>query len=147
MDTPGNTPSGPLEKLKLINWAQMQAGQEWIRSRGLSTQQAFVLDYLAGHPAAIQRDIAEATRTSAANISGILRGLEARGLVERRYEADDRSKRVFTTDAGLELIDGHEEAMLAVDESILTPLTPEERVTLQALLDKITADLRPLGKP
>ncbi|MFE3771380.1 MarR family winged helix-turn-helix transcriptional regulator [Streptomyces sp. NPDC059122] len=145
MDTSGGTSSGPLEKLKLINWAQMQAGQEWIRSRGLSVQQAFVLDYLAGHPGAIQRDIAEATRTSAANVSGVLRGLETRGLVERRFEDDDRSKRVFATDAGLKLIDGHEEAMLAVDESLLTPLTPEERVTLQALLDKIAADLRPLG--
>ncbi|MFI9271377.1 MarR family winged helix-turn-helix transcriptional regulator [Kitasatospora sp. NPDC052896] len=130
-----------MEKLKLINWAQLQAGQEWIRSRGLSVQQAFVLDYLAGHPGAIQRDIAEATRTSAANVSGVLRGLEARHLVERRFEDDDRSKRVFATDTGIELISGHEEAMIAVDESILAPLTLDERATLQALLAKITAGL------
>ncbi|MET8637729.1 MarR family transcriptional regulator [Streptomyces sp. NPDC004074] len=142
MGTPGNTSSGPLEQLKVINWAQMQAGQEWIRSRGLSMQQAFVLDYLTDHPGAIQRDIAQATRTTAANVSGVLRGLEARGLVERRFEdGDERSKRVFATDAGIELISGHEEAMIAVDESILAPLTPAERATLQALLNKIAADL------
>lgn len=142
MDSSGNTSSGPLEQLKVINWAQLQAGQEWIRSRGLSMQQAFVLDYLTDHPGAIQRDIAQATRTTAANVSGVLRGLEARGLVERRFEdGDERSKRVFATDAGIKLISGHEEAMIAVDESILAPLTPAERATLQALLDKIAADL------
>ncbi|MEU7968928.1 MarR family transcriptional regulator [Streptomyces sp. NPDC049097] len=142
MDSSGNTSSGPLEQLKVINWAQLQAGQEWIRSRGLSMQQAFVLDYLTDHPGAIQRDIAQATRTTAANVSGVLRGLEARGLVERRFEdGDERSKRVFATDAGIKLISGHEEAMIAVDESILAPLTPAERATLQALLNKIAADL------
>ncbi|GAA0371826.1 hypothetical protein GCM10009530_22490 [Microbispora corallina] len=147
MDAPGTASTGPLDRLKVINWAQMQAGQEWIRSRGLSVQQAFVLDYLADHPGAIQRDIAEATRTTPANVSGVLRGLEARGLVERRFEDGDvRSKRVFATDAGIDLISGHEEAMRAVDESILAPLTVQERATLQALLDKITAVLPGLGE-
>ncbi|MER5787674.1 MarR family winged helix-turn-helix transcriptional regulator [Streptomyces sp. NPDC001980] len=148
MDSPGNVSTGPLEQLKAINWAQAQAGQEWIRSRGLSVQQAFVLSYLADHPGAIQRDIAQATRTTAANVSGVLRGLEARHLVERRFEGgDERSKRVFATDAGIALVSGHEEAMTAVDESILAPLTPAERATLQALLDKVTAGLPHLGRP
>ncbi|MCZ1011815.1 MarR family winged helix-turn-helix transcriptional regulator [Streptomyces lydicus] len=147
MDVPAHTPASPLEQLKVVNWAQMQAGQEWIRSRGLSMQQAFVLNYLADHPGVIQRDIAQATRTTAANVSGVLRGLEARHLVERRFEdGDERSKRVFATDAGTELISGHEEAMIAVDESILAPLTPAERTTLQALLDKITAELPSPGE-
>jgi DNA-binding MarR family transcriptional regulator len=142
MDQPEHTPAGPLEQLKIINWAQVQGGQDWIRSRGLTMQQAFVLSYLADNPGAIQRDIAQATRTTAANVSGVLRGLEARDLVERRFEdGDERSKRVFATDAGIELIAGREEAMIAVDESILAPLTRSERTTLQALLDKITAHL------
>ncbi|MFK0150591.1 MarR family winged helix-turn-helix transcriptional regulator [Streptomyces sp. NPDC090493] len=146
MDSPGNTSTGPLEQLKVINWAQAQAGQEWIRSRGLTVQQAFVLGYLADHPGAIQRDIAQATRTTAANVSGVLRGLEARHLVERRFQGgDERSKRVFATDAGTELVSGHQEAMLAVDESILAPLTAAERAALQALLDKVTAALPHLG--
>ncbi|MFE9610858.1 MarR family winged helix-turn-helix transcriptional regulator [Streptomyces sp. NPDC006012] len=147
MNTAGGTSIGPLEQLKVINWAQVQAGQEWVRSRELSMQQAFVLDYLADHPGAIQRDIAQVTRTTAANVSGVLRGLEARGLVERRFEGgDERSKRVFATSDGIELISGREEAMIAVDESILAPLTPAERATLQTLLDKITADLPRLDK-
>lgn len=109
-------------------------------------QQAFVLSYLTDNPGAIQRHIAQATRTTAANVSGVLRGLEARDLVERRFEdGDERSKRVFATDAGIELVAGREEAMIAVDESILAPLTRSERAALQTLLDKITADLPILG--
>lgn len=146
MDQPEHAPASPLEQLKIINWAQMRAGQDWIRSRGLTMQQAFVLSYLADNPGAIQRDIAQATRTTAANVSGVLRGLEARDLVARRFEdGDERSKRVFATDAGIELIAGREEAMIAVDESILAPLTRSERAALQTLLDKITADLPILG--
>ncbi|WPB95636.1 MarR family winged helix-turn-helix transcriptional regulator [Streptomyces malaysiensis] len=146
MDQPEHAPTRPLEQLKIINWAQVRAGQDWIRSRGLTMQQAFVLSYLADHPGAIQRDIAQATRTTAANVSGVLRGLEARDLVERRFEdGDERSKRVFATDAGIELVAGREEAMIAVDESILAPLTRSERAALQTLLDKITADLPILG--
>ena len=111
-------------------------------------QQAFVLNYLAGNPGAIQRDIARETRTTPANVSGVLRGLEARSLVGRRFEGDDeRSKRVFATDAGIELITGHGEAMVAADEPLLTPSTSTERATLQALLDKITADLPDPGNP
>ncbi|MFJ4849537.1 MULTISPECIES: MarR family winged helix-turn-helix transcriptional regulator [unclassified Streptomyces] len=147
-DAAGSARASPLEQLKVIAWAQMRAGQEWIRSRGLSVQQAFVLNHLVAHPGAIQRDIAQATRTTAANVSGVLRGLEARGLVERRFEnGDERSKRVFATDAATELISGHEQAMIAADESILASLTPAERATLQALLDKITADLPHVDMP
>jgi MarR family transcriptional repressor of mepA len=142
MDQPEDLPASPLESLRLISWAQVQAGQEWIRARGLSLQQAFVLSHLAANPGAIQRDIARATRTTAANVSGVLRGLEARELVERRFEGgDERSKRVFASDAGIALIAGRDEAMAAADESILAPLTEPERATLQLLLGKITAAL------
>ncbi|MET8146068.1 MarR family transcriptional regulator [Sphaerisporangium sp. NPDC005288] len=142
MDQPEDLPASPLKSLRVINWAQVRAGQEWIRARGLSLQQAFVLSHLAANPGAIQRDIARATRTTAANVSGVLRGLEARELVERRFEdGDERSKRVFATDAGVALIAGRDEAMAAADESILAPLTESERATLQVLLDKITAGL------
>jgi MarR family transcriptional repressor of mepA len=142
MSPPKRSATGPLDKLKLVQWAQLRAGHDWIRDRGLSLQQAFVLSFLADNPGAIQRDIAEATRTTPANVSGVLRGLEARNLVERRTEGgNERSKRVFATGAGIELIAGRDDAMAAADESILAPLSSAERAALQALLDKITADL------
>jgi DNA-binding MarR family transcriptional regulator len=131
-----------LELLRWIGWAQQQAGLEWIRDRDLSHQQSFVLGYLTKEPGAIQRDIAEMTRTTPASVSSLLSGLEARGLVERRTEpGNERSKRVYATDAGIELIAGFDDAMRETEESILAPLDRSERDTLHTLLSKVTAQL------
>ena len=131
-----------LELVRWIAWAQRKAGEDWVRARELSQQQAFTLGYLEANPGTIQRDVARISRTSAASVSSLLQGLERRGLVERRSEdGDERRKRVYATPAGVELIAGFEEAMAAADETILAPLDQAERATLHQLLTKITADL------
>ena len=140
MDEPQLTST--LDLVRWIGWAQRKAGEEWIRERELSHEQAFVLGYLAKNPGAIQRDIAEVSRTSAASVSSLLQGLEARGLVERRTESgNERSKRVFATVPGSELVSGFDEAMSAADDIILAPLDADERATLHALLTKVTSVL------
>jgi len=134
----------PLQQMRWIGWAQRKAAEEWVRERDLSQEQAFVLGYLQQSPGAIQRDIADITRTSAASVSSLLQGLERRGLVERRTEAGNaRTKRVHATDAGVALIAGFEDAMIALDDELLAPLDAAERSTLQALLQKVTAELPP----
>src|SRR4051794_36765167 len=103
-----------LDLVRWIGWAQQRAGEDWIRARELSHAQAFVLGYLVKNPGAIQRDIADVTRTSAASVTSLLQGLERRGLVERRTESgNERSKRVAATPAGVELIAGFDAAMAA----------------------------------
>ena len=140
MDAPELTST--LDLLRWIGWAQRKAGEDWVRARELSFEQSFALGYLAQKPGAIQRDLADLTRTSAASVSSLLQGLERRGLVERRTEAgNERSKRVYATPAGLELIAGFETAMTDADETILAPLSAAERETLHGLLKKITAEL------
>ena len=131
-----------LDLLRWVGWAQRKAAEDWIRARGLTHEQGFALGFLAQNPGAIQRDIAQLTRTSAASVSSLLQGLERRGLVERRTEGgDERKKRVFATPAGSELIEGFDEAMATAEESILAPLGESERAALHALLSKITAEL------
>lgn len=140
MDAPEMTTT--LDLVRWIGWAQRKAGEDWVRSRGLTHEQAFVLGYLARTPGTIQRDIAAITRTSPASVSSLLKGLEARGLVERRTEAgDERSKRVHATPAGAELVAGFASAVAAADDTILAPLDQTERDTLHALLQKVTAAL------
>ncbi|WP_250035080.1 MarR family winged helix-turn-helix transcriptional regulator [Paractinoplanes maris] len=140
MDAPKLTTS--LELLRWVGWAQRKAAEDWVRARELSFEQSFVLGYLGQQPGAIQRDIAQMTRTSAASVSSLLQGLERRGLIERRTEpGNERVKRVFATPAGEQLVAGFAEAMAAADETILAPLDATERATLHALLTKITAEL------
>jgi len=134
--------TNPLDLVRWIGWAQMKAGEDWIRERELSHAQGFVLGFLVQNPGAIQRDLAQVSRTSAASVSSLLQGLERRGLVERRTESgDERSKRVYATESGAELIAGFDGAMAAANETILAPLDQAERATLHALLMKITGEL------
>ena len=140
MDAPELTTN--LDLLRWIGWAQRKAGEDWIRAREVSHEQAFVLGHLVQNPGAIQRDIAAVSRTSAASVSSLLQGLERRNLIERRTEGgNERSKRVYATPAGAALIAGFDSAMAAVEETILKPLNDKERATLHALLTKITAEL------
>ncbi len=134
--------AGILDLVRWIGWAQQKAGEDWIRARELSHAQAFVLGYLVKHPGAIQRDIAEVSRTSAASVTSLLQGLERRDLVERRTEGgNERSKAVYATPAGVELIAGFDTAMAATEDTILAPLDQAERDALHALLAKVTAEL------
>jgi MarR family transcriptional repressor of mepA len=140
MDAP--KPASSLELTRWIMWAQRKAAEDWIRARELSFEQSFALGYLVQNPGAIQRDIAQTTRTSAASVSSLLQGLERRGLVERRTQpGDERSKRVYATPDGTELVAGFDAAMTATEETILAPLDEAERATLHALLTKVTAEL------
>ena len=142
MDEPEFEPRGGLDLLRWIGWAQRKAAEDWIRARELSFEQGFALGFLEQNPGSIQRDIAKMTRTSAASVSSLLQGLERRGLIERRTEdGDERSKRVYPTPAGSELIAGFEAAMAEANDSILEPLSETERTTLFALLSKISAAL------
>ena len=131
-----------VDLFRWIGWAQMKAGEDWIRARELSHAQSFVLGYLVQNPGAIQRDIAQVSRTTPASVSSLLQGLEDRGLVERRADdANGRTKLVYSTSAGAELIAGFTEAMAATEDTILAPLSATERATLHDLLTKITAEL------
>jgi len=142
MDASPGTPTTSFDLFRWIGWAQLKAGQDWVRERELSHEQSFVLGYLVQNPGAIQRDIAQITRTSAASVSSLLQGLERRGLIERRTEGgDERSKRVYATSSGSELIAGFDTAMAAAEQTILAPLDQAERATLHTLLTKITAEL------
>lgn len=133
--------------LRWVGWAQLQAGQEWVRERELTREQAFVLGYLVQNPGSIQRDIVEVTRTTAASVSSLLQGLQQRALVERRAEAGNaRVKRVYATAAGADLVSGFEEAMAAAEDDLLSPLTDAERATLHSLLSTITAKLPPVSR-
>lgn len=142
MEARENAFTSSLDLVRWIGWAQRKAGEDWIRERELSHEQGFALGFLVQNPGSIQRDIATMTRTSAASVSSLLQGLERRGLIERRAEEGDaRSKRVYATPAGVELIAGFDTAMAAANDSILAPLDEAERAALHALLTKVTAVL------
>ncbi|SFO54407.1 TetR/AcrR family transcriptional regulator C-terminal ligand-binding domain-containing protein [Amycolatopsis rubida] len=122
-----------------IRWAQHKRIEEWSRTRELTFEQATVLGYLERRPGVIQRDVAEMSHTTPANVSLLLKGLERRGLVERRTEGG--RKRVYATPAGSNLVAGLDEVLAEADEMVFAPLDRDERAGLEALVAKINAHL------
>ncbi|MGW3958491.1 MarR family winged helix-turn-helix transcriptional regulator [Amycolatopsis sp. NPDC005003] len=104
-------------------------------AQGLTTVQAKVLAAL-DEPLPMHR-IAEKLKSERSNVTGIIDRLEARGLVERRPgERDRRIKNIVATPAGAELARNFQGALGFAAEP-LAALTPEERVRLRGLLERM----------
>ncbi|MFB9931142.1 TetR/AcrR family transcriptional regulator C-terminal ligand-binding domain-containing protein [Amycolatopsis halotolerans] len=129
----------PGDLFRSIRQAQRKRIEEWSRTRDLTFEQAMVLGYLERQPGVIQRDVAEMSYTTPANVSLLLKGLERRGLVERRTEGG--RKRVSATPAGLGLVAGLDAVLAEADEMVFASLEPDERAGLEALVAKINAHL------
>lgn len=129
----------PGDLFRSIRWAQRKRIEEWSRSRDLTFEQAMVLGYLERQPGVIQRDVAEMSHTTPANVSLLLKGLERRGLVERRTEGG--RKRVYATPAGTALAAGLDAVLADADEMVFASLDQEERDGLKTLVAKINAHL------
>ncbi|WP_343716313.1 MarR family winged helix-turn-helix transcriptional regulator [Inquilinus sp.] len=88
--------------------------------------------------------IYEALMISSGGMTARLDRLERAGLVERRPDPNDRrGKLIALTEAGRRLIDETIGRHVANEEKLLSVLTPAEQETLNALLQKLIAGLRP----
>lgn len=129
----------PGDLFRSIRWVQRKRIEEWSRTCDLTFEQAMVLGYLERQPGVIQRDVAEMSYTTPANVSLLLKGLERRGLVERRTEGG--RKRVYATEAGIDLVTGLDAVLAEADEMVFAPLDRDERAGLAAMVAKINAHL------
>jgi DNA-binding MarR family transcriptional regulator len=83
------------------------------------------------------RTLAERLYCDASNVTGIVDRLESRGLVRRQPdEADRRIKNVTATTAGLDIA-GQVFAELHRTRQALEALTPDERVSLRDVLERL----------
>ncbi|WP_062381645.1 MarR family winged helix-turn-helix transcriptional regulator [Demequina pelophila] len=79
---------------RMYGWEGRRAGIEH-----LGAVDTLVMRHVDRHPGVTPSEVAEAVGLKASNTSTSLRGLESRGLVERRRDtADARQVRVFPTD-------------------------------------------------
>jgi MarR family transcriptional regulator, transcriptional regulator for hemolysin len=90
-----------------------------------------------------QARMAEAMGITGATLTHHLNALEAKGLVRRWREPDNRRvQRTALTPAGEELFERLREAALRHDERLRSKLTDAEADTLGTLLDRLEAGLR-----
>ena len=105
----------------------------------LSRTAVAVLHMLGDEPRRVT-ELAAAQAVAQPTMTVLLQRLEARGLVERRRDADDRRViNVVITDAGRETLAGRRARRAEALSARLRTLTPDERAALQAALPALDA--------
>jgi DNA-binding MarR family transcriptional regulator len=105
--------------------------------QGLSPGRVGLLVYVDANPGVTQSRLAEAVQLERSTMVGVLHGLEARGLVERRRGADRRTNGLSLTRAGRSLLRRALRAIERHERRIAGRLSAAERRQLLALLGKI----------
>jgi MarR family transcriptional regulator, repressor for mepA len=132
--------------LRMIQFKQMQHANNWIKARGLTVEQGRTLGYIEAHQdrdgGVIMRELAEMSRTTAASVSSLVKGLEQRGLIETRADpADSRRKLLFVMPDARGMTEGWDRMVQDLEERMLSPLSPAERETVLDLLARMDAAL------
>jgi DNA-binding MarR family transcriptional regulator len=101
---------------------------------GLSPPQLFALRQLDPAQPVPMRALAQALNCDSSNVTGLVDGLEAQGLVERREAEHDRRLRMLVvTERGAAVRTRMQEAMAAVPEPIAA-LSAEDQRALRDIL-------------
>lgn len=102
-----------------------------------------LLVIVEANPGLRQQALADAAQIDRSTLVPALDRLEARGLVERRPDPDDRrSNGLFLTAAGATTLAQAKRAVRAHETRLASGLSGTERDTLVRLLDRVVAALR-----
>lgn len=101
---------------------------------------AGILRFLSRSPGISQRELAQKLNMHASRLVAVIDALEARGIVAREANAQDR--RIYSlrlTDAGGEMLRAVGQVARTHNEAICSGLNAEERAELASLLERIAA--------
>jgi DNA-binding MarR family transcriptional regulator len=113
---------------------------------GLSIPAWRVIVTLGQYEPRTARDMAPDGVMHKSTVSRAVSALEKRGLVVRRPNLDDRREEwLALTPDGRAIYEAVAPEALAVEERLLSVLTPQEQKTLVALIDKLTRQARVLA--
>lgn len=114
-----------------------------------------LLSILATRPNIDQFTIGEELGLDRANVAGILKRLESRGLISRIVDDENRRRKLcVATSKGISLVKQHEKAMKDCQTQLLSPLSVPERGIFMGLLSRLVegnnessrTSLRPNGE-
>lgn len=109
-----------------------------LRDTELSSGQPKILDYLAGHDGASQKDIAQGCHIEPGTLTTLLNRMEEMGLVERRMlNGNRRSYHIFMTEKGKKHADLTLKAFAELEAEAFRGITAEEQNEFIRLFNKI----------
>lgn len=104
----------------------------------LTPPQSGLLRLVAAGPGRSQRAFARELGVAASKVVGLVDGLQARGLIERRRSPTDRRNQgLYLTAAGEQILDRLRENAAQHEEDLVAALTPGEHRQLTELLQRI----------
>jgi len=122
--------------LKRAQQALRGAMDEALRRRGLTTAQYAALSALEEAPGLSGAALARRCFVTPQTMNEIVAHLEASGLVERRRGDDARVLRAALTAAGLDLVGACHQTVAAIEDRMVSGLSPRERRHLLADLNR-----------
>jgi DNA-binding MarR family transcriptional regulator len=109
---------------------------------GLGMMEARCLRYFTHNPGATQSDLVQHSGRDKAQIARIVKGLTERGLLESRPNpSDGRSQVLNVSPQGEALQRRMQQHQAAFEKRLMSGLSPEERATLLALLERLQANV------
>lgn len=122
---------------KLIKLAANQMNRRmdaYAKQYGLTGTQMSILDFLASHPHALQRDIEAEFNIQRSTATVTLQRMEKAELITRVPAADARQKEVHLTNKAQELSSDVAAYIAHQQASIVTHFSAEEQATFTAML-------------
>lgn len=108
----------------------------------LTPGQPKVLEYLSLHDGSMQKDIAFGCQIDPATLTGILRSMEEKDLVERRtINSNHRSSYVYLTENGREKARRVVEVFFEIEEEIFKGIDKHEREQFMDTFYKICSNM------
>ena len=121
--------------LKRLGMAVKERALAAFESTGLNPQHHAVLSLLDEGARETQATIADALGYDRGHLVGLLDELEGKGFVERRRDPGDRRRHLVSlTPTGADALRELRSIAKSVEKEFLSPLAPDERRTLHALL-------------
>ena len=105
---------------------------------GLRVVDFSVLTLITHNPGITSRQLSSMLAILPPNLVGMIRQMQARGLIEKRPHPNDRrAQGLYATAAGEQLQAQTQQVVSTLESEAVTQLTPEERHTLIRLLRKV----------
>lgn len=124
-----------------IRIVQMRIFREFYRvfeGSGVTPGMHTVLAIIRDNPGMRQRTLAELLMVREPNMTRMIQGLQASGLIAREVDKSDRRAfRLVLTDKGRTLMEGVQDRLDTLEARLLGGLDAEERANLRDYLDRI----------
>jgi len=122
----------------LSNRVSNAISSEYHRRFGLAITEWRVMAVLGRFPGLSAREVTERTAMDKVAVSRAVARLLERGLVQREIHGDDRRRSVLTlSETGYSVHAEVAPMVLACESNLLSPLSEDERATLDRLIEKL----------